>query len=240
MFESETVLATVRQAKRGNTEAIPCEWHVFRTINPRFLPSGIVATMLSVVLLLLVSGLSKAIDGSHINIGLIAAIALIVGVLVGFIVWMINRSALLIVTPDGFVQQTNARSSIAVSYAQLEHMDINVNFVPGTWLWQHLPVIQLEPIDMDVEGMPSPYTSVLGSKIQGNVSESEISERERQRYLCSEKIKIQDDVPELKLTLRYLDGREVVWSPAKVFGATFDIVPYINESYVQYSALKLR
>lgn len=235
MFESYTILTTVQQATCGKGEAIPHEWRVFRATNPRFLPSGIITTFLTIVLLMLVSGVSKAIDGSYLNIGLILAIALLVGMLVGLIVWMRNRDALLIIMPDGFVQQTNARTSIAVSYVQLEHMDINVNFVPGTWLWQHLPVIQLEPMDMDVEGMPSPgYTSVLGMKIQGNVSESEISERKRQRSLCSEKIKIQGDVTELNLKLRYIDGHEVVWRPAKVFGATFDIVPYINEGYVQY------
>lgn len=242
MFESDTILMTVQQAKRGNTGTIPREWRVFRATNPRFLPSGIVATMLTVVLFFLVSGLSKAIDGSYLNFGLILAIALLVGVLVGLMVWMRNRNALLIITRDGFVQQTHVRTSIAVSYAQLEHMDIHVKSGPGTWLWQHLPAMQLDYTDMDVKSRSAPgYTSSVRSlKIQGEVTELKLPGRERQSYICATNIKIQGDVTELKLTLRYPDGHEVVWRPAKVFGPTLDIVPYINEGYVQYSALKRR
>lgn len=241
MFDSSTILTTVRQAKRGDTDALLRGWRVFRTTHSGFIPSGIVATILAIVLLIFVSEVSKAVDGSYVNIGLILAIALLTGVLVGIIVWASNRNALLIITPDGFVQQTNARASIAVSYAELDYMDMRVTSGHNTWLWQHLPSLQLEETNVNAKsGSSSKANPIPGLKIQGEVTELGLSQGGQQRYTCATNVTIQDEVLTLKLTLRYLDGREVVWCPAKVFGSTLDIVPYINEGYVQYSRLKRR
>ena len=57
-------------------------------------------------------------------------------------------------------------------------------------------------------------------------------------YTCSLVIRTRDEISAIQLKLYYPDGREVVWSPAKLFGPSLDIAPYINEGYVQYFALR--
>ena len=97
---------------------------------------------------------------------------------------------MLVITPDGFVEKTDTHALTAVSYTELERMELNVH------------------------------------------------SRAFPAHTCALQPEFVDEVSDLKLTLRYPDGREITWTPAKVFGPSLDIAPYINEGYVQHFALK--
>ena len=45
MFDTNTILTTVKSPKRSGSGAIPRGWHVFRAKKLRFLTAGIVAAL---------------------------------------------------------------------------------------------------------------------------------------------------------------------------------------------------
>lgn len=95
--------------------------------------------------------------------------------------------------------------------------------------------------------MPDGFVQYTGSQTPFAVSYTELKNMDVQvqsrvnlGYTCSLVIRTRDEISAIQLKLSYPDGRVVVWSPAKVFGPSLDIAPYINEGYVQYFALRRR
>ena len=93
--------------------------------------------------------------------------------------------------------------------------------------------------------MPDGFVQYTGSHTPFAVSYAELKNMDVQvrgrtnlGYTCSLVIRTRDEISAIQLKLSYPDGRVVVWSPAKLFGPSLDIAPYINEGYVQHFGLR--
>ena len=184
MLDANAVLATIR---RGD---IPKGWHVYHAKQSPLVLKGIVVGLLTLLVSAIVMGVSIALGEPRLNVGLIVLVAVAVGLLTWLRQWRRTMNAVLVVTPDGFVQYTGSQTPFVVSYAELKNMDVQV---------------------------------------QGRVNLG---------YTCSRVVRTRDEISVIQLKLYYPDGRMVTWSPAKLFGPSLDISPYINEGYVHHFALR--
>ena len=184
MLDANTILATIR---RGD---IPKSWHVYHAKQSTHVLKGIVVGLLTLLLSALIMAVSIALGEPRLNVGLIVLVSVAVGVTTWLAQWRRTHEAVLVVTPDGFLQYTGSQTPFAVSYAELKNMDV---------------------------------------QMRGRVNLG---------YTCSLVIRTRDEISAIQLKLYHPDGRVVTWSPAKLFGPSLDIAPYINEGYVQYFALR--
>ena len=184
MLDANTVLASIRHGD------IPKGWHVYHAKKAPFVLRSFLASLLTLFVLLIISGLSVAWGWPRFDVGFIVLVAVLSGLFPWFVLRRRAREAMLVITPDGFVQYTGSQTPFAVSYAELKDMQV------------------------------------------------EVSGRVNLGYTCSLVVRTRDEISIIELKLHYPDSRIVTWSPAKIFGPSLDIVPYINEGYVQYFALR--
>ena len=184
MLDANTILATIRLGD------VPKSWHVYHAKQSPLVLKGIVVGVLTLLLSAIIMGVNIVLGGPRLNVGLIVLVSVVVGLVTWLVQWRRTMNAVLVVTPDGFVQYTGSQTPFAVSYAELKNMDVQV------------------------------------------------SGRTNLGYTCSLVIRTRDEISAIQLKLHYPDGHVVGWSPAKMFGPSLDIAPYINEGYVQYFALR--